>query len=194
MSPHSAPIKTVDGRSCEGCTLCCKLLSIAELAKPQQEWCKHCNPKKGCTIYEQRPTECSRFFCGYLLEDGIGDHWKPAKCKMVLAYEPHADRIVIHVDQTNPLVWRDEPYFSEIKAWATMAAENRGQVVVWQGKSVIVILPDDEQNLGAVNEDQLIIVGEVHTDQGIRLKAFTMERDDPRLKNQVLPKPPNSHR
>lgn len=45
----------VAGRSCAGCTLCCKLLAVEALAKPRAKWCPHCDSKQGCTIYETRP-------------------------------------------------------------------------------------------------------------------------------------------
>jgi hypothetical protein len=31
----------VEGRGCKDCTLCCKLLGIAELEKPRATWCTH---------------------------------------------------------------------------------------------------------------------------------------------------------
>ena len=45
MPDELAQGQIIEGRSCDGCTLCCKLLSVEEIDKPQQHWCEHCDPK-----------------------------------------------------------------------------------------------------------------------------------------------------
>jgi hypothetical protein len=100
---------------------------------------------------------------------------------MVLDYEPHANRIVVHVDSGRSDAWRREPYYSEIKQWALRASQNQGQVIVWQGLDAIAVLPDREVNLGRVRSDQLIITTEKRTLTGIKFDVTVMERNDPRL-------------
>jgi hypothetical protein len=153
-SPAAPP-----GRSCAGCTLCCKLLSVAALDKPRLVWCVHCAPGSGCTIYDRRPAICRSFQCGWLRDPVLGDHWQPARSKMVVSYESAA-RIAIHVDPGRPDGWRREPYYSEIKRWARAAAERQGQVIVWQGAVAIAVLPDRDKPLGALRADQLIVTVE----------------------------------
>jgi hypothetical protein len=171
----------VAGRSCAGCTMCCKLLSVQSLNKPRQKWCDHCNIGVGCRIYESRPRECSAFHCQYLLNKELSEAWKPAYCRMVLDYEPHANRIVVHVDSGRSDAWRREPYYSEIKQWALRASQNQGQVIVWQGMDAMAVLPDREVNLGRVRSDQLIITTEQRTLTGPKFDVTVMERSDPRL-------------
>ena len=179
VSANNVNTPVVAGRSCTGCTMCCKLLGIKELEKPQQNWCSQCNIGVGCKIYDSKPDECSTFFCGYLLNTSIGEAWRPSHCRMVLNYEAHANRIVIHVDSSRLDAWRREPYYSEIKGWAAMAAENQGQVIVWQGLDAVAVLPDREINLGHVRSDQLIITRA--TAAGVPFDVILMERDDPRI-------------
>src|SRR4051812_2580631 len=93
--PHDP---TVPNRSCGDCTLCCKVLKITALEKPQGIWCNHCNPRAGCTIYGDRPEECRTFFCGYLTNPDLGDEWKPNRSKIVLVAELDGNRIAAHVD------------------------------------------------------------------------------------------------
>jgi hypothetical protein len=50
-------------RECGDCTLCCKLLGVKKISKPQGQWCQHCQIGKGCKIYAQRPKECEDFTC-----------------------------------------------------------------------------------------------------------------------------------
>ena len=55
------------GKTCGSCTLCCKVVGVAELKKPADVWCGHCNKAKGCKIYDTRPLECRTFYCLFLL-------------------------------------------------------------------------------------------------------------------------------
>ncbi len=106
---------------------------------------------------------------------------------MVVDFEPHANRIVIHVDGTRPDTWRRQTYYSQIKQWSLAAAHNRGQVVVWQGLDAIAVLPDRDVVLGPVREDQLIITSERHTPFGLKLDVMLMDRNDPRLAGMKVP-------
>ena len=60
--------RALTGRSCGDCSMCCKLLKIEEdeINKPANQWCKHCRPGAGCTIYNDRPLVC-RAFCLWLV-------------------------------------------------------------------------------------------------------------------------------
>ena len=107
----------VEGRTCHGCTLCCKLLSIEELEKPPLTWCAICNAKTGCKDYTHRPTECREFYCGYLLDPALDERWKPSSCKLVVSFEEHANAVVILVDPTRHDAWRKEPFHSQIRQW-----------------------------------------------------------------------------
>jgi hypothetical protein len=148
----------VEGRGCKDCTLCCKLLGIAELEKPRATWCTHCEVKAGCKIHGAHPAECRDFYCGYLTNAALDERWAPTRSKMVLAYdEVHAPRLSVHVDPARPDAWRKEPYYSQIKRWAVAAAQQRGQVIVWQGRSTVAVLPDRDKDLGEVRPDQFII-------------------------------------
>jgi hypothetical protein len=111
---------------------------------------------------------------------GLGDEWKPSHCKIVLVAELDGNRIAAHVDPQRPDAWRREPYYSQLKQWAEMAAPHRGQVVACIGRRMYMILPDREVDLGIVGEDELIITGERTTPFGVRLEAFKIHKDDPR--------------
>ena len=99
----------VGGRSCDGCTLCCKLLSIEELAKPADVMCGDCEAGSGCRIYPDRPTECRGFFCEYLLDPALGEEWQPSHSNMVVSFEDYSNSIVIHVDDSDPPDWDEIP-------------------------------------------------------------------------------------
>ena len=170
-------VELVPGRSCQDCTLCCKVLRIDELAKPRHAWCPHCAIGKGCKIYDVRPETCRAFYCGWLINDWLGEHWRPSKSRMIITAE--GARLVIHVDPGRLDAWRKEPYYSEIRKWAAAAARNRGQVILWQGKDPIAILPGREKHLGPLRDGQFIVTTETQGPQGPVLDARIVDADDP---------------
>ena len=173
------PILT--GRACGTCTLCCKLLGIPELDKARNEWCRHCDIGRGCRIYGERPSACREFYCAYLTSPMLGERWFPARSKMVVAAEDDGERIVIHVDPARPNAWREQPYYGDIKKWAALAAPDLRQVVVSVGKRSIVVLPEEDVDLGTVAEDERIVIGEIVENGRFRLRAMKLRADDPRL-------------
>ena len=88
----------VPGRSCENCTLCCKVLGIPALDKPRNKVCGHCDWGKGCQIYTRRPGACRDFDCSYLLSPSLGEEWKPTTSHLVLGYMADADVVLIYTD------------------------------------------------------------------------------------------------
>ena len=100
---------------------------------------------------------------------------------MVIVSELEGMRIAIHVDPGRPNAWRDEPFYSEIKEWSRHAAEGMMQVVVCIGNRAIVILPEEDVDLGEITDDERIISGEVLENGLFRLRAMKLRADDPRL-------------
>jgi hypothetical protein len=172
----------VPGRSCEGCTLCCKLMEVEPLNKPRAEWCPHCDQKAGCRIYGERPEACRIFYCGYRRVPEIDERWFPAKAKLLVNYESASNRVAVHVDPKRADSWRAEPFYSALKLWSRRAIAEGGTVVVWIASRVIVILPDSERDLGPVREDQFILPVHRSTARGPALDYELVEADDPRLK------------
>ena len=173
------------GRSCGPCTLCCKVLKISELAKPQGVWCVHCKPGRGCTIYATKPAECTTFFCGYLTNSHLSEEWQPIRSKIVVTPELDGNRIAVHVDPQRADAWRREPYYSQLKEWATSAVPYRGQVVACVSRHMFMVFPDRDVDLGIVDDDHLIVTGERTTPFGVKLEAFLLHKDDPKAKTLV---------
>lgn len=182
----------VEGRSCEGCTMCCKLLRIEALDKPSFEWCPQCDIGVGCKIYEERPSECRVFHCGYVTQNQIGSHWKPANSRMVVALTTDAKRLTVFVDPDRPEAWRKEPFYSDIKDWARAAEKNKGRVVISQGSAVIAVTPGSETNLGAVKDGQIIIGRRKRGPGGTEVEPIVIDRDDPIVDAMKLLKDPEA--
>ena len=56
----------VSRRACNGCTLCCKLVPVAELRKKAGERCQHQRQSVGCAIYPARPHSCRGWSCAWI--------------------------------------------------------------------------------------------------------------------------------
>src|SRR3984893_47076 len=106
MSKVAAPTEPLPGRSCGGCTLCCKVLGVPTLEKPRGTWCLHCERGVGCRIYESRPGECRSFLCGWLVSDRFGPEWKPERSKIVITVTRDGNGFEFQCDPGFPQAWR----------------------------------------------------------------------------------------
>jgi hypothetical protein len=171
-----------EGRHCGTCTLCCKVMTVEELRKPNGRWCPHCIKGRGCGIYSDRPNECRQFQCGYLLWPEFGEHWLPSRSKLVVALKPDGREIIIHVDPGVPNAWRAEPYHSQIRSIAVRATGTGYTVFVQIGRRVIAVFPDRDEDLGVVEEDERVAIREEATGPGAsRRVAVKLKANDPRI-------------
>ena len=185
-------VNYVEGRSCDGCTMCCKLLQIRALDKPRSKWCTHCDIGVGCKIYDERPSECRDFHCGFLINANFGEHWKPTNSKLVIALADDANQLTVFVDPDRPEAWRKEPFYSDIKNWARVAAKNNRRVVVSIGYEVIAVTPDGETSLGQVSDDQMIIERRKRGAGGTGVEQIVVNRSDPILEAMRILKDPEA--
>jgi hypothetical protein len=156
-------------------------MTVEELRKPNGQWCPHCVKGRGCAIYSDRPNECRRFQCGYLLWPALGEHWLPARSKLVVAFKPDGREIVVHVDPGVPNAWRAEPYYSEIRNMAGHAAGKAYTIFVQIRRRMIAVFPDREVDLGVVAGDEVIAIHEVTGPGTRRRDAVKLKADDPRI-------------
>src|SRR5215469_7273582 len=93
--------------SCGSCTLCCKLLGVKELSKPDGIWCEFCKKGEGCTIYVNRPESCREFKCGYLI-NALPEEFRPDRVKMVITgTSKEIEAHIVHVDPSYPGAYRE---------------------------------------------------------------------------------------
>ena len=156
-------------------------MGIEELDKPRGAWCTHCVPGTGCGIYVDRPPSCRAFHCAYLGWRMFGEHWFPARSKMVPVLEADGNRLVIYVDPARPTAWRAQPFYNDLKLWSRQAARDLRQVVVVVGDRSTVILPDEDVDLGITSGDERIVLGEIFENGRPKLRAMKLRADDPRL-------------
>lgn len=75
-------------RQCESCHVCCVVLPVEDLNKPELTRCEHLqvldqpNGCGACGIYQQRPSSCQQYKCSWL--DGLlGDDLRPDQCGLL---------------------------------------------------------------------------------------------------------------
>jgi len=159
--------------------MCCMIMGIRELNKPQNVWCDFCSTKRSCDNYEKRPEECRTFNCGYLTISYLDDKWKPNKSKIVLSQELQGRRVTAYADPKRPDAWRKEPYYSTLKNWAKIAATQNRQVMACAGPRTYMIFPDRDVDLGIVEPDHHVIT--VNAANGSGGEALVVHQDDPRF-------------
>jgi hypothetical protein len=153
-----AEMKARTGRVCGSCSLCCKLLDVPEVEKPENDWCAHCRPGHGCRIYARRPYVCATYSCLWLIRKDWGEAWFPPKARIVADLHVKQDTGQLfcrfHLDPAYPNRWRDQPYYSWIKHTALVGLTGRNgigersyTVVSLRGKWIL-ILPHRECAFG----------------------------------------------
>jgi hypothetical protein len=164
-------------KQCGDCSLCCKIMAIPELNKPKDAWCDHLIKKRGCGIYETRPQSCRAFRCVWLLDPRLPSEWKPNKSKFVMVGESKTE-LVVHVDSNSPGAWRHEPYLSGLRAMAETGQAHGVLVVIIEGGKSTILLPDREVPVGALQDDDRIVSGQVATSSGPRFEVKVMKADE----------------
>lgn len=53
-------------RQCGSCSLCCRLIAVEALNKPQNQWCPSFRPGVGCAIWAHCSDECRQWDCAWL--------------------------------------------------------------------------------------------------------------------------------
>lgn len=71
----------MSARTCDGCTVCCTVMSVKtpEFDKPEYRACEKACPT-GCSIYKTRPEPCEGYSCLWLIDEGkaLRDEDKPS--------------------------------------------------------------------------------------------------------------------
>ena len=60
-------------------------------------------------------------------------------------------------DAGAPASWRRQPYYAQFKRWAALGAASNNQLLVFTGDRATAVLPDRDQDLGAVSPGDRVI-------------------------------------
>lgn len=111
---------------CDGCTLCCKVMKVKELNKPNHMWCEHCQIGVGCNSYETRPETCRIYECFWLktqrLPKSMPLMLRPDKCKVVIGTVHEGEELVFYVSPERQDAWNKgalEKFVAEMRSRGT---------------------------------------------------------------------------
>ena len=84
----------MSGRQCGGCTLCCRLLPVAEIGKLAGHRCQHQRHAKGCAVYAHAPVSCRAWSCAWLVDEDAGALSRPDRAHYVIDIVPDFVKMV----------------------------------------------------------------------------------------------------
>ena len=140
-------------RSCGGCTLCCKLVPVAEIGKKGGVRCQY-QKHTGCSIYHQpaMPHSCQIWSCRWLIDPEARDLRRPDRSRYVI--DPIPDFVTVETPQPDgsvskenvPVVqvWCDPQYADAHRDPALRAyleAMNAMALIRYNSEDGIVIIP-----------------------------------------------------
>jgi hypothetical protein len=120
-----------DKRTCDGCDVCCTTLEVDELGKANGQRCPHLagEPGHSCSIYAERPSECSGYHCTWVL-GYLPDRLKPARCGFVVNPPlPHSNAPA-KVYSLIPLPGREQSWRRELGALKRLSASFNMPVII----------------------------------------------------------------
>jgi hypothetical protein len=144
----SARPDIAENKSCGDCSLCCKLIGVEEIAKPQFVWCRSYGKGVGCKVYDTRPAACAAFACYWLHVPNLGEEWRPDRAGFVMHIADGGTRLNIEVDPPTPQAWRQEPFYSTFKRWSAEGRAKGLVLLVWVGRRCFEITPDADIDHG----------------------------------------------
>lgn len=159
--------------ACGSCSLCCKMLDIAALEKPAQQWCPQCIPGVSCKIYDARPDACRSFDCLWLAsrrgapQNFMPDELRPDRCKGLLMLNPdQRPALACHLEPAHADAWRQGALGKFLRFTARQQA-----IVVKAGRRLIHLDAD-----GAFEATPMI--GRDGAPQAMRLEKTAAHRVD----------------
>ncbi len=124
---------TIIKRSCGTCTLCCSVMGVSELNKPNFTRCDHQN-NRGCNIYKDRPQSCHEFVCLWLA-GALPISMKPNKVRAVAVPNNEKTAIVWFVPPADRGVWRKDPLRTAMKV---ITEKGFGNIVICGEERILV--------------------------------------------------------
>lgn len=101
-------------KECDGCTMCCELLPVPQLQKPESVLCGQCEVKVGCRIHNVRPMVCRTFDCVYIQDIDMDLELRPDNCKVM--FEKVTDTLYLALElPRNVGSWKSEKVLGFIK-------------------------------------------------------------------------------
>lgn len=152
IGPMTLELST-SARRCGTCTLCCKLLPVADIQKGANEVCKFQRSAKGCTVYQKKnfPVSCALWSCIWLANDET-DLPRPDHAHYVIDPSPEyvelqnlngevmrVDVVQVWVDPKYPHAYRDP----KLLTWLEQRAKTLGHAALirFDSRRAVTLFP-----------------------------------------------------
>ena len=123
--------------TCTPCTVCCEVLKVDELDKPAGVRCEHCDPEKGCTIYDKRFPICREYQCLWLKGAfGPRTDLRPDQCGVIFQY---TECLIPNTLQVQAIAIRDD--ISPLTRQAIDRMSETALVTLCYGQQRVVVGP-----------------------------------------------------
>ena len=141
-------------RRCGDCSLCCKLVPVAEIGKAANQRCEQQRTGKGCLVYHKSifPRSCKVWSCVWLLNEAAEFLPRPDHAHYVIDSMPDYITVQAEDGTTGRLpvvqIWVDPQHRNahrnpRLRAWIARRAETHGQAALirYSSTDAIVLLP-----------------------------------------------------
>jgi uncharacterized protein len=118
-------MRSIPGKSCGSCTMCCTALEIIEFKKPPGTPCGNCQASGGCAIYASRPSVCREFECLWLTERSLAPNMRPDRTRTILMEDDDSGEYRAVCEPFEPFAWRTPRVFAHL-----VKVAKSGRVVV----------------------------------------------------------------
>jgi len=118
---RAARASTVSGqpRKCDGCSGCCRVMSIPEIQKPAHQACPH-QSAKGCMIYGQHPPSCKTYQC----------HWLSGRLPLTVDQRPDRLGLIFDNSEKKPFVLDGLPWVAAREVFHGAGKFKRAQAAI----------------------------------------------------------------
>jgi len=138
------------GKSCGECGMCCRLMGVEAIGKPQFVACPLYRKSCGCLDYDHRPQACADFICYWLHMPSLDEAWRPDRSGFVLHMANAGTRLNVEVDPRTPNAWRAEPFHTAFRQWASAGRARGLSLMVWVGRRCFEVTPEGDIDRGMI--------------------------------------------
>lgn len=127
-------------RQCGDCSLCCTVMAVGEINKPENVKCSKLTTMGRCSIYSTKPASCTSYQCLWLA-GAMPEELKPSRSRIVADTGSSGNIVVMHVSPYDRGAWNKPA----VKRWIESIAD-RIMVIVLCGEERIILGHNADRN------------------------------------------------
>jgi len=128
-------------RRCGDCSLCCTVMAVGEINKPENVKCSKLTVMGKCSVhYNGKPESCTTYQCLWLA-GAMPEELKPSRSRIVADTGSSGNIVVMHVSPYDRGAWNKPA----VKRWIDSIAD-RIMVIVLCGEERIILRHNADRN------------------------------------------------